>query len=133
MEVERPGPRQTLRTTLSTLATATTALRPQVRSLYADVTRRHDGAAAAEAAGGVPGPEVTTAAIVHAITSAYPRPRYVVAAAEGLGLLGSLVPAWLLLRLQWALPTPAMDRLLLRDMERRARQRLHALPARHLI
>ena len=79
----------------------------------------------------MPGPEVTTAAIVHAITSAYPRPRYVVAAAEGLGLLGSLVPAWLLLRLQWALPTPAMDRLLLRDMERRARQRLHALPARH--
>lgn len=99
-----------------------------MRTLYADITRRKEltdeGGAASRH--GNSGPELTTAAIVHAIAAPYPRPRYVVGATP-LGL-----PAVLLLRLQWLLPTPAMDRFLLRCMQRREIARLSSLPARQL-
>lgn len=56
---------------------------------------------------GAPGPEVTTEAIVHAITSPTPKPRYIVSTA------GQGLPAWVLVALQWYLPTPIMDRFML--------------------
>jgi len=51
-------------------------------------------------------PEVTTDAIMHAITSSHPQVRYVVASADG-------TPAWVLVWVKWLLPERAWDALVL--------------------
>jgi len=51
-------------------------------------------------------PQVTTDAIMHAITSSHPQVRYVVANVDG-------TPAWVLIWIQWLLPERAWDALVL--------------------
>jgi len=51
-------------------------------------------------------PQVTTDAIMHAITSSLPQVRYVVANADG-------TPAWVLIWVKWLLPERAWDALVL--------------------
>ena len=85
-------------------ASSTAGLKAAQRALYAHVLEGHEEKRA-RAEARADGPEVTTAAIVHALTSPHPRARYVVANVNG-------IPAWIVSWALWAFPEDVVDKLL---------------------